>query len=269
VINRIYRVLQRDGISLFLVKAIAKILRVDMGIQVEKNKAWDILFGKYNYAVAYGPFKGMKLNKNVWWSKNDRITQTLGVYEEHVLKKMCLFADKGAKKLIDVGAADGYFAVGMAYSKIYSNVVAFEIETEGQNRILENATANKCEDKVLICGEADVDSIAKKITIEDKSTVLIDIEGGEYDLLSEKMLEILSDNYVICELHPWMVKDGHSRQKSLLDRASQVFNVELIKRDNYSPNMFPEFDDLSDEIRLIALGEGRAKNMQWLICTPK
>lgn len=269
MIDHILSTLKRDGISLFFVKVMAKILRVEIGIQEAKNKAWDILLRKYNYSVAYGPFAGMKLNRNIWWSKNDRITQTLGVYEEHILKKMCLFADMGATRLINVGAADGYFAVGMAYSNIYSNVVAFEIEAEGQKRTLETAKANNCADKILIYGEADIDSIAKEITTEETSTVLIDIEGAEYDLLSEKMLKLLSDSYIICELHPWLAEDGPSRQQSLLDRASQIFNVELIKREHYNPNVFPEFDDLSDEQRLVALGEDRQKNMQWLVCTPK
>jgi hypothetical protein len=39
-------------------------------------------------------------------------------------------------------------------------------------------------------------------------------------------------------------------------------------RESYTPNLFPEFNDLSDEERLVAVGEGRAKNMQWLVLTP-
>ena len=269
MIKKIYRVLKCDGFSLFLIKVIARILSVDIGVQAAKNKAWDILLKKHSYLVAYGPFSGMKLNENVWWSKNDRITQTLGIYEDHVLKKICLFASQGATKFIDVGAADGYFAVGVAFSKIYPQVVAFEIEAEGQKRILENAKANNCEDKLLVCGEANIELIARETKDINTTTVLIDIEGAEYDFLGEQMLETLSKSYVICELHPWMVEDGSRVQKSLLDRAKVFFNIEVIKRDSYNPNSFPEFDGLTDEERLIAVGEDRSKNMQWLVCTPK
>jgi tRNA G46 methylase TrmB len=116
---------------------------------------------KYNYEVAYGPFKGMKLNKDIWWSKNDRITQTLGTYEEHILESLIDFRNKGATRLIDIGAADGYFAVGMAYAKIYKNVYAFEIEQQGRYRIAENAYANGCKDSLIIQGEATHSSLAE------------------------------------------------------------------------------------------------------------
>lgn len=50
--------------------------------------------------------------------------------------------------------------------------------------------------------------------------------------------------------------------------SNKRFNIKLIKRENYSPNKFSELDDLSDEERLIAVEEGRKKNMQWLVLTP-
>ena len=269
MIFRLIRVVKRDGFLLTFIRVIAHFLRVEIGMQAAKNKAWEILLKKYNYTVAHGSFKGMKLNQKVWWSKNDYITQTLGIYEEHILKKITNFAKSGASTLIDVGAADGYFAVGMAYSNIYKNVYAFEIEKEGRDRILENANANKCNDKIKVFGEADVGSISKIIKGEDKVTVMIDIEGAEYEFFSEDMFKILSGNYVICELHPWMVDGGDSLQIKLLNKASEKFNVELIKRDTYRPNMFSEFDNLSDEERLVAVGEGREKNMQWMVLSPK
>lgn len=273
MIKRILRVLKRDGLSLLLIKVLAKVLRVDIslgaGVQQAKNKAWNVLLQKHNYIVAYGPFAGMRLSEKVWWSKNDRITQTLGCYEEHVLKKLCDFATQGATKFIDIGAADGYFAVGMSFSRIYPEVVAFEIAVEGQKRILENAIANNCAAKLSVFGEANIESIIRETKNAKTATVLIDIEGAEYDFLSDEILKTLSKSNVICELHPWVVEDGYSAQKYLINRAEKVFNIELIKRETYNPNSFSEFYDLSDEERLIAVGEGRGKNMQWLVCTPK
>lgn len=269
MIFRLIRVIKRDGLLLAFIRVLAKLLRVEIGIQSVKNKVWEILLKKYNYTVAHGAFKGMKLNKKVWWSKNDYITQTLGIYEEHILQKITHFAKNGSTTLIDVGAADGYFAVGMAYSNIYQKVYAFEIEKEGRDRILENANANKCNNKIKIFGEADVSSISKIIDEGDKVTVMIDIEGAEYDFLSDDMLTILNGNHVVCELHPWMVDGGDNLQIKLLSKASKQFNVELINREIYKPNMFSEFDNLSDEERLIAVGEGREKNMQWMVLYPK
>lgn len=269
MINRLRGALQRDGLSFLLIRIIAKILNVDIGVQHAKTKAWNILEKRYNHTIAYGPFKGMSLSEDVWWSKNDRITQTLGVYEEHVLDKLIYFSSQGSKRFIDIGAADGYFAIGMAFSKKYTDVHIFEIEPRGRERIRENAALNLCTDMINVYGEANFYSLKNLINKKFKSTILIDIEGAEYDLLNNEVLSLLAGNYCICELHPWLVSNGYKLQNDLLDRASKLFNVELMFRASYAPNLFPEFDDLSDEERLIAVGEGRDKNMQWLVLTPK
>ena len=44
----------------------------------------------------------MKLNEQVFWSSNDLITQTLGTYEDHVVK-LINFNKKGFKRFIDIG----------------------------------------------------------------------------------------------------------------------------------------------------------------------
>ena len=268
MISRIARVIKRDGISLFIIRVLARILRVDIGYQAAKNKAWNILEEKYDHVIAYGPFKGMKLSDDIWWSKNDRITQTLGIYEEHVVERLKEFSSQGASRFIDIGAADGYFAIGMAFSKIYSKVVAYEIEPIGQKRIRENSAINRCEDLVSVFGEADYSSLKNLLSEDLKTSILVDIEGAEYQLLDEGMLSLMSNCYLICELHPWLVDDGYQQQRKLIERAKKNFNVELIKRECYAPNIFPELDDLSDEERLIAVGEGRGRNMQWLVLTP-
>ena len=269
MIGRLIRNLQKDGLPFFIVRGVAKLLRVNIGFKRAKDKAWKILEEQYGLIIAYGPFKGMKLSENLSWSKEDRITQTLGIYEEHVLNKLIYFSNKGSKRFIDIGAADGYFAVGMAFSKIYKEVYAFEIEQKRQQIIKENAARNSCSERVTVYGQVNVTLLNKHINKDFKSTFLIDIEGAEYNLLSTEMLLLLRGNYVICELHPWYVDNGDKLQRDLLDRASRLFNIELIQRDYYSPNSFPELNDLSDEERLVAVGESRGKNMQWLVLTPK
>jgi len=210
----------------------------------------------------------MLLPENLWWG-DDRITQTLGIYEEYVLNQLIENSKRGATKLIDIGAADGYFAVGLTYSKTYKKCIAFEISDEGQKRILENAKRNHCDGLIEINGEANLDSLATALSGSEKSTVLIDIEGCEYDLLNDKVLKTMSNSFVICELHHNLVDDGFAREKELLERAEQYFNTRLIKRETYNPNAFSELDHLGDVQRLIAVSEGRTKNTRWLVCSPK
>ena len=267
MIKRIYRIFKRDGIRLFLVKLIAKSLAVDIGVRKLKNEVWSILLKKYNYKVAYGPFKGMTLAKKMWWG-NDWITQTLGIYEEHLFEYLEKFSQLGAKKFIDIGAADGYFVIGLTFSKIYEKSIAFEISHEGRKSIHESARRNRCEDRVEIYSEANLKSLTAALSGSEKSTVMIDIEGAEYDFLSDEILKTLSNSFVICELHHNLVNNGSSLELGLLSRADKYFNTQLIKRENYNPNAFPDLDHLGDDKRLIAVSEGRSKNTRWLVCSP-
>ena len=43
MISRIVRVVKRDGFSVFCIRVLARLLRVDIGVQAVKNKAWGIL----------------------------------------------------------------------------------------------------------------------------------------------------------------------------------------------------------------------------------
>ncbi len=267
-----YKLLKRyksEGLRWTFIRKLARLIGQPLDIQRSKDKIWDILLNKYSYKVAYGPLKGMLLNKDTWWSKNDRITQTLGVYEQHVMEKLIELSGINNSQFVDIGAADGYFAVGMAYSNFYDNIYAFEISKRGQDKIKENAIRNSCLDSVIIKGEANYDSLNNIINNDAGTVLLIDIEGFEFELLTTDILILLRNCHVICELHPWLVNDGYDKQDDFIESAKKYFDVSLIKRDYYNPSAFEELDNFSDEERLIALGEGRKKNMNWLVLEPK
>jgi len=269
IISRVIRIIKRDGLGWSFLRVVALFLRQPLEVQRAKNKVWGALLKKYKYKVAHGPFKGMTLGENVWWSANDRITQTLGIYEKHVLDMLIDFSSKETTKFIDIGAADGYFAVGMAFGDYFRDVHAFEISEEGQKHIKKNALRNKCKDRVTAYGEANLASLKGILNDEERAVVLIDIEGFEYDLLSLEMLSLLKKCFLVCELHPWMVECGNEKQEKLLRDASEYFDLSLIKRETYNPNQFVELDEFTDEERLIAVGEARRKNMNWLVLHPK
>ena len=61
---------------------------------------------------------------------------------------------------------------------------------------------------------------------------------------------------------------GSLGEKGLyIDMAKAKFNARLIEREVYAPNQFEELKEFSDDERLLALSEGREKNMQWLVMT--
>ena len=268
-ILRFFSVLKKDGFSWTIVRIFLVILKQPNEIQRAKNKVLNKIILEHGHQVAYGTFKGMKLSKNTYWSKNDIITHILGVYEKHVLKKIIEFSKKGNYPFIDIGAADGYFAIGMAFSETFKKIYAFEIDEEGRRSLNRNIENNLCKDKVVVDIEANFETLKEIVDKNKSAVILIDIEGSEFDLLDDNLLQLLSNCYIVCELHPTLSANGFEKQNMLINNAKAFFDVSIIQRESYCPNKFSELNEFTDEERLIAFGEGRENNMNWLILEPK
>jgi len=222
----------------------------------------------YGETVEYGPFKGMKLGSKVWWSQYDVITKLLGVYEEHIVEQLGCFYSTSTVPFVDIGAADGYFAVGVAKLDWAEKVFAFEISPVARSILEGNAISNSCANKIDIQSEATLDNIADIIHTYPGVFVLVDIEGAEYDLFNHDLLKLLKHSTIIIELHPRKIKDGWLKQTKLLEEAAQFFKTEILVRESYSPNIFKELSEFSDDDRLLALSEGRKASAQWLLLRP-
>ncbi len=267
--SRFFNNIKQDGVVWTISRIFLKMFNSPNEIQMKKNKVLNHLLKIYDYKVAHGMFKEMKLNNNIFWSRNDLITHILGVYEDHIMNELIKFSKQNDSVFIDIGAADGYFAVGAAYSGLFKKVYAFEIEEKGRESLNKNAKSNLCDKNILIKSEANFEGLKDIINVHKRAVVLIDIEGDEFNLLNDQTLKLLSNCNIIVELHPALVKDGYQKQKELISFSKSFFNVSLLKRKNYNPNMFEELDHFTDEERLLAFSEGREDNMSWLILESK
>jgi len=241
---------------------------LDYNVRNKKKKVLNHLVNMYGNNVAHGPFKGFSLGDESWWGGLDSTSKILGVYEDHIATKIFSFS-KIKSTFVDIGAADGYYANGVAYADWFDSIVAFEENVKGQKIIESNAISNGVANKIQIFGRADYESIRNVINKVSSGVFLIDIEGGEYSLLDSEVLELLQDSYVIIELHPWLIKDGYAMQDDLVRNAEKFFDVSVVHRENYNPNEFTELNGFTDDERLLSLSEGRTKNMEWLILQPR
>ena len=237
---------------------------------LHKEKVYKAIKSNYGDSIAFGPFKGMVYVQNSW-GRYDLPSKVLGVYEYEVMKKLeKLFCDNINSDFIDIGAADGYYAVGFAYSGLARSVNAFEISSKRRKNLYFNAKNNNCNEKVNIHGKASLESLKKVLKKHDNNTIiLIDIEGMEYDLLSEEMLRLIKNCHIIVELHPFLIVEGFKKEKQLLKRANAIFKVSKIYRGTYNPNQFECLNLFSDDERLLSLSEGRGKNPKWILLEPR
>ena len=193
----------------------------------------------------------------------------LGLYEKEIIE-ILLNTSKERSVFIDIGAADGYYAVSSVKNYFFNRSYCFEIEQKGRSVIRQNSILNGVAEKVIIFGEANRKSLLKipKADISN-SVVLIDIEGFEFDFLDTNILNILKESICIIELHDWFFEDGKKRLEELRKRASKNFKISEFKLRSRDTSNIKELDLYSDNERWIICSEGRPRSMTWLRLDPK
>lgn len=222
-----------------------------------------------NGEVKYGPFKGMKLSSKRWWGSRDRGSQCLGLYEREILDNIEVMPAKGCNTFIDIGAADGYYAIGMLSCGLAQHAIAYELSDVGQATILNNFELNGSVGTLKIYGEATLASLEATLPRDlADSLVLIDIEGAEFALLSDEVLKLLSGSTVIVEIHNW-VDDFINKYSELLTRLDKWFQIAPIDRAERPTFHLAELRDFTDDNRLLLTSESRPCVMRFLKLTPK
>ena len=240
----------------------------ELKIVSAKAEVCDYLKRLHGNTVAHGAFKGMHLPEASYWGQTDGSAKILGTYERQVTDRLEEFAQPDGL-LLDIGSADGFFAIGALRAGFFSRCVCFERSEKGQAVLHANATKNGVLDRVTILGEAAEAQILAAVPEGQTGAVLCDIEGAEFEILSETVLRHLSNMHIIIELHDFLVENGPDLKTTLLDRASQIFDVEIIG--SAAPDFwaFPELDAFTDDKRHLAFSEGRDAVMEWLVLRPK
>lgn len=226
------------------------------------------VFDRCKGIIQYGAFQGMKLSKETWWGKSDLGSQCLGLYEKEILDFIKNLTTHQYENFIDIGAADGYYGIGMLLAKKCKKSICFEISKEGRKTIQKNSIANGVAENIYIQSEASTQSIA---TISDavfkNSLIMIDIEGSEFDLLNEKIFEKFSNSTILIEIHNWV--DNFEKKYTALLKNSFIHHiVEVIQRVERPILHLEELRDFTDDNRLLLISERRPCVMRFLKLTP-
>jgi hypothetical protein len=104
-------------------------------------------------------------------------------------------------RVIDVGAAEGYYAVGMAMRLPRVPVTAFETEPRGQQLIREMARLNGVDDRIKVLGTATPELIEQSLRGAERPLLIMDVEGAESLLLDPASVASLSRCHILVETH--------------------------------------------------------------------
>src|ERR1700722_4624595 len=91
----------------------------------------ETLFAKVDGRVQDGPFKGMTLVRNSSWYGGQILPKLLGVYEFELFGDVERMIYNSPDIIINIGCAEGYYAVGFATRIPAAKVYAFDIDIRG------------------------------------------------------------------------------------------------------------------------------------------
>jgi hypothetical protein len=175
--------------------------------------------------VLTGPFQGMKLHLSPVSSRH-LLGYLLGTQELELHPIIEAVIQSGYRSVINVGVADGYYAIGLARRMPATHVIGFEGLPEHHEPFWRTARTNGVADRITMHGFCDIADLQKALAeTNSRSLVLCDIEGGEKVLLDNEKIPELNHADILVETHDGLVA-GCS--KTLLQRFSETHDITSI-----------------------------------------
>lgn len=207
--------------------------------------------------VISGPFKGMDYCVSA--AEGSRTARLLGAYEASLHPVIEAIIARAPEVIVDIGSAEGYYAVGLALRLPGARVLARDASDTAQDRCRALAAANGVQDRVEVGGFFAHADFA--LCAQARSVVICDIEGAEEALLDPAAAPGLRHADILVECHPGAAPGVTDR---IMARFADSHRITRIGR-KIDDGCLPDWmDELSDLDRLIALWEWRSGPTPWL-----
>jgi SAM-dependent methyltransferase len=217
---------------------------------------------RFGRTVRRGPFEGMRYLEGIDHRSVDLIGKVAGTYERELHPAVERWLEDPPALVLNVGCAEGYYAVGLARAIPQTRVVAYDISAEAREQCAEMARLNDVEN-LQIRAECRPDTLG---AVEARDVALFcDCEGYEKELLDPEMVPGLRDWRVIVELHDFV---DITITETIVSRFTATHDIELIPSVAPDSIDLPEFDFMTSRQRRAALTE-RPVPMSWADMRPR
>jgi hypothetical protein len=129
------------------------------------------------------------------------VPKSLGIYERELHCVILSLPQREILRIVNIGASDGYYAVGLARLLPRAHVIAFEMEPRGQKAIRHMAENNGVGDRVEVRGRCELAHLRAALDSTAKTLVLCDVEGFEDVLMDPAAVPTLRQDWLLVEIH--------------------------------------------------------------------
>ena len=212
-------------------------------------------------SVQRGPFAGLVCPPSTF--ERHLAPKLFGTYERELHPTWQRIFQRTYSELLDVGCAEGYYAVGLARQFPNAIVHAFDTDPWARRAVQEmgarNATSN-----LKVHGICDPAWLAEHLKAD--SFILSDCEGYEDQLFMPDLVPRLRTCDLLVELHE---RPSPGVTARLLERFRATHSMTLIPAEARHPAQLSDAGFLSEQEQRLALREYRRDGQQWLFLEAK
>ncbi len=219
--------------------------------------------------IAQGLFGGLRYVSNSYGSA--WIPKMLGTYELELVDALEDLLVRTFDVAVVVGAAEGYYAVGLGTLHKIGRVIAFEPNKEARRLIAELAHLNGVDSDLDVHGICDARGLSSALVAAQKPLVLMDIEGGEAILLDPEVVFELRSATIVVELHEFAVPGVTDLVKKRFAVSHAMLEIKSRPREvaDYPFPLHGAMGRIKRGAAIQAMAEHRPPGMSWLVMTPK
>jgi len=235
---------------------------LDQPARTAQQTVDDWLYEETDGIVQSGPFAGVWLSRAQAWESGALSPMLLGCHEEELhpaLEEQIARLEKLENpKVVNVGCAEGYYAVGLAKRLPKAMVWAIDILEEALEITAECAAANGV--NLIIKDNMDNAFAAPDL-------VVMDCEGHEVSYLDLEVFPALRQATVIVEVHN--LRDFPRADEIIIDRFHETHSIENVVEGGRNPNNFGMLQDKVSALRWMCVCENRPCLMNYFVMRPR
>lgn len=211
-----------------------------------------------------GPFAGMRYIERATGSAY--LPKIVGTYEAGLVPAIESIIMYEPDVIIDVGAAEGYYAVGFALRLKSARIIACDIYKPARYLLRKLAVYNGVTDRIDLRTRCTPTTLEKDVTGAARPVIICDCEGYEDDLLNPALAPALARAAILVELHE-MFRPGVSAR--IRERFKKTHDIATIRETSRVSSMLPPNLGLNATDEAEAMNERRAEVMEWFHMTPR
>lgn len=218
-----------------------------------------------NLVVEEGLFKGM-IYPGFDSVGSAFFPKLLGTYERELLPFFEDIKNNNYNEILDIGCAEGYYAVGLALNYPKAKIYAFDINPIALELCKKMATINNVLNNLNLLSECSSDYLLQ-FPFSESSLIVCDCEGFEKELFNNSNVNKFLNCDIIIEAHDFIDNTISIYLKNLFKNTHHVSTIKSID-DNEKPDKYfvKKLSKYSFNTRKKILAEDRPDIMEWVIC---